>query len=225
MSQHPIPKGKGRDPLTLRQRRGRGGRLVLGALLILVMLAELLVSGADWGLWGSARWRPLSYQYGAFWAGILHGWRPNYAAQPYAMFVSYGFLHAGIGHMLGNLLATLMLGRLLLVQMRPGWLIAIWIGGLLGGAAMFGLLASTPAPMVGASGAIFGFAGALILERWREDRRFDNRATRRALTSILVLAVLNLVMWLGMSGALAWETHLGGFIGGAVVALFLRRGR
>lgn len=200
-------------------------RWVLIALLVWVAAAELVMSGADWGLWGSARWRPLGYQYGAFWTGLLHGWRPNYAAQPWAMFVSYGFLHAGMGHMLGNLLAVLALGRPVAEYGGGRGLALVWLAGLLGGAAGFGLLAQVSAPMVGASGAIFGLAGALVLWRWREDRRHHRRASRRALLSILILAALNLLMWLWMSGALAWETHLGGFIAGGTVASLLHRPR
>lgn len=212
--------------MSLRHLRGRTrGRAVLGCLLLSVLLVELIVSGADWGLWGSARWRPLSYQYGAFWAGLLHGWRPNFTLQPYTMFVSYGFLHAGPSHMLGNLAATLVLGRMVLAHADPRRLAWVWIGGLLGGAAMFGLLATTPAPMVGASGAVFGLVGALILWRWQEDRKHGQPAIRRLLSSVLVLVGLNLVMWWAMDRVLAWETHLGGFIGGAAVVFMPVRSR
>jgi len=35
------------------------------------------------------------------------------------------------------------------------------------------------------------------------------------------LIVLNLVLWWAMDGLLAWQTHLGGFIIGWVVALMI----
>jgi membrane associated rhomboid family serine protease len=41
-----------------------------------------------------------------------------------------------------------------------------------------------------------------------------------------LLIALNLVMWWAMGGHLAWQTHLGGFIGGWVLALLIDpRGR
>jgi membrane associated rhomboid family serine protease len=40
---------------------------------------------------------------------------------------------------------------------------------------------------------------------------------------MLGLAGLNLGMWLLQSGNLAWETHLGGFVAGALYAAYPRR--
>ena len=53
-----------------------------------------LVHGADLGLWSDPRARQRAIENFGFWAGLLHGWQPNYAGQALVMFVSYGFLHA-----------------------------------------------------------------------------------------------------------------------------------
>lgn len=203
-------------------RGRRGGRLVLLCLLLSIAAAELVLQGAGWGLWGSARWRQLAYQYGAFWAGLLHGWHPNYTAQPYVMFFSYAFLHSGFGHMFSNLAATVPLGLMVLERRRGRDLALVWLAAIPGGGLGFGLLATSAAPMVGASGAVFGLAGALVTWRWQEDRAAGQPATMRALVVTAGLVALNLVMWLSLGGMMAWETHLGGFIAGAVMAMLLR---
>lgn len=187
------------------------------ALALLCAVPELILLGADWGLWGSARWRPLAYAEGAFWAGLLHGWTPNYAAQPVAMFLTYAWLHAGPGHLLGNLGALLWLGPDLAARLGPGRFLALWLAGVLGGAAAFGLLASSPAPMVGASGALFGLAAATAVETAR------GQGWRRGLVLVAGLLALNLAAWAAAGGQLAWETHLGGMVAGGVAARALRR--
>lgn len=185
-------------------------------------LIEIVLQAADHGLVGSARWRPLAYQYGAFWAGLLHNWQPNFAVQPTTMFLSYSLLHGGLGHLLGNLAALLALGPLVADRVGQREFLALWVFSALGGAAVFGLLTSSPQPMVGASGALFGLAGAWKAWDWQ-----DARKIRAPLWPILLwlvgLALLNVALWVLEDGLLAWETHLGGFIAGWIWAM--ARGR
>jgi len=76
------------SPLTAR----KNARLVLWAIALICCAIEAVLQAADLGVIGSTRWRQLAWQYGAFWAGLLHDWQPNYAAQPIAMFLSYSVL-------------------------------------------------------------------------------------------------------------------------------------
>jgi rhomboid protease GluP len=186
-------------------------------LAALCALPELVLLGADWGLWGTARWRPYAYQNGAFWAGLLYGWRPNYSAQPVLMFASYGWLHAGPGHLLGNLGVLVWLGPQLLARFGSLGFAALWATCLLGGAAGFALLTSSPAPMVGASGALFGLAGAWLVEDVRRTYGQRARLLRGGLMLTALLA-LNAAAWALQGGHLAWETHLGGMLAGLVFA-------
>ncbi|NJS37722.1 MAG: rhomboid family intramembrane serine protease, partial [Rhodobacteraceae bacterium] len=119
-------------------------------LAFFCLLPELVLLGADWGVWGTARWRPLTYTQGAFWAGLLYGWTPNFALQPVTMFVSYAWLHAGALHLAGNLLALLWLGPQVVARRGNAGLIGLWLLAMLGGGAAFGLLTTSAAPMVGA---------------------------------------------------------------------------
>jgi len=193
---------------------------VLVALVAVSALPELVLQAADLGLVGTPRWRLLAYQYGAFWAGLLHNWRPNFALQPWTMFLTYAVLHAGIGHLAGNMLTLVLLGQPLAARLGPWRFLCVYAGGTLGGAAAFGLMTASPQPMVGASGALFGLAGAFIARDWRQRRR-QGRPAGPVLAVLAGLVLLNLLIWLALGGMLAWETHLGGFLAGAGIAVAL----
>lgn len=193
-------------------------------LASLCVIPELMLLGADWGLWGSARWRPLAYTQGAFWAGLLYGWTPNYPLQPVAMFFSYAWLHAGPGHLAGNLAALLWLGPQVAARRGNGGLLLFWCLSVLGGGAAFGLLTSSPAPMVGASGALFGLAADWLVAEVRRENRWGARLLR-ALVLFALLLLLNVAAWFLQGGQLAWETHLGGFLAGLALAVLWRRDR
>lgn len=192
-------------------------------VLFTIIAVELLLQAADHGLVGSTRWRGQAYQNGAFWAGLLGDWRANYALQPTLMFASYALLHAGFGHLLGNVIGILALGRIVCDRVGGRGLIVILVISTVGGGAAFGLLSSSPQPMVGASGALFGLAGAWNAWDW-QDRRRDGNPVTPVVLWVLAAAVLNLFFWIALDGLLAWETHLGGFISGVSVALVTRRG-
>lgn len=188
---------------------------VIWALLALSILPELVLMGADLGLWGPRNLRGLVLQYGAFWAGLLDNWPPNYPGQPVLMFLSYGFLHSGIWHMGLNMLTLVSLGRPLSAQLGQRKFLLLYIGSAIGGALAFAMFGPLAAPMVGASGALFGLAGALILDLWWETRQW-----RTLLLPTAGLIALNLIMYVAMNGLLAWQTHLGGFLAGVWVMGF-----
>ena len=197
---------------------------VVWTLILASLVPELLLEGADAGLWGSPRWRAIAYGWGGFWPGLLQGWRPNYAGQPLAMFATYGFLHGGFSHMAGNMVTLAWLGLPLAARFGQARLFAIYAVSVIGGGIGYALLASAPVPMVGASGALFGMAGAWVVQ----DRIDRFAATGRiwplagsAVLVVLGLAGLNLFLWWTMDGQLAWETHLGGFVAGAATAAAL----
>lgn len=185
------------------------------------VLVELVLQAADLGLVGSPFWRSLAYQYGAFWPGLLFGWAPNYPTQPAAMFVTYAFLHSGLGHLAGNMLALLVLGRIASEYVGRTQFALIYATSVLGGAAAFGVMASGPQPMVGASGAVFGLAGAWQYWDFANSRHAGGRLWRLS-RGVGILVLLNLVLWFLFEGALAWQTHLGGYLTGWIAAVGLR---
>lgn len=198
--------------------------LVLLALVGVCGGVELVLVAADYGLIGTPRWRGLAYQNGAFWAGLLYNWRPNYAAQPGLMFVTYAFLHSGLGHLAGNMLTLFFLGPIVQERVGQRWFAAIYALSAIGGAVGFAVLSSSAQSMVGASGALFGLAGAWQYWEWSDLRR-AGRGTWVVWRTMLALVFLNAVLWVWYDQQLAWEAHLGGFITGWLgAAVLMRRG-
>lgn len=189
-------------------------------LILLCTLIEATLLLADLGVLGLPRLRQLAYDYAGFWPGLLGNWRPNYALQPWTMFLTYGFLHGGPVHLVVNMITLWSLGRAVIDRVggRGFWL--LYGAALLGGGAGFGLLASDLRPMVGASGALFGLVGGILAWTY-VDRYSLEEAMWPVIRAVLLLVALNVVFWWAMDGQLAWETHLGGFIAGWIMALLI----
>ncbi|MCC0079948.1 MAG: rhomboid family intramembrane serine protease [Rhodobacter sp.] len=155
--------------------------------------------------------------YGAFWPQLLTGhWGAVFPGQRASMFLTYAVLHGGFLHMLFNMLIMLHLGRETVIRLGQAGFLLILALSAVGGAAGFALLNGGQAPMLGASGAVFGLFGTTIY--WDVQRR---RAVGAALTEPLKLTaglvVMNVVLWLMAGGMLAWEAHLGGFVTGVIL--------
>lgn len=192
-------------------------------LLLLIALCtgvEAVLLMADWGLLGPPRLRSMAYDYGGFWPGLLADWTPNYPLQPRLMFATYGFLHGGVLHLAMNMVTLWSLGKVIIGRVGTFGFVAIYVSSLLGGALAFGLLADTLRPMVGASGALFGLAAAIL--SWSYVDRFEHDEPLWPVARIaLFLVALNIVMWWSLDRQLAWQTHLGGFISGWITALLV----
>jgi rhomboid protease GluP len=73
---------------------------------------------------------------------------------------------------------------------------------------------------VGASGAVFGFLGVWIAWDWRRHRRHGISPAPVA-RRVAVLAGLNVLLFFGLQGMLAWQAHLGGFLAGLALGWWL----
>ena len=211
------------DPARAPEPGLRQMPVVLGIAVICIAI-ELVLQAADQGLIGSPLWRRLAYQYGAFWPGLLGDWKPNYPGQPALMFLTYGFLHAGLWHLVLNMMTLVSLGQILIERLGQRRFLLLYTLSILGGAVGYALMSTGITPMVGASGALFGLAAGVIVVSITEriDSREPGRLVVRALTlSVLGLIGLNVLMYYVMGGQLAWETHLGGFISGWIAALMV----
>ncbi|MCC5985871.1 MAG: rhomboid family intramembrane serine protease [Rhodobacteraceae bacterium] len=187
-------------------------------LVGLTCLPEALFTLLSADLIGQGNLRNLALVYGAFWNGLLQeGWAPLYPFQRELMFVSYAFLHGGFLHLIGNMIAVLALGGIVVARIGQQGFLLLYGLTAIGGAAGFALLSGSTAPMVGASGAVFGLIGAWKFWEWQVRRHM--RASMAPLwRSLAGLAALNVLLWLLLSGLLAWEAHLGGFVTGVIFA-------
>ena len=121
--------------------------------------------------------------------------------------VSSGFLHLSILHIALNMLALYFIG-LGLERVLGRWrYIAVYLLSLLGGSASVMLFAGVTSGSAGASGAIFGLMGALLvtLKRLNLDLRQAG-----------FIIVINLVATFAIPG-ISWQAHVGGLVVGALV--------
>jgi membrane associated rhomboid family serine protease len=121
------------------------------------------------------------------------------------------FTHVEVLHIGFNMLALWILGpQLELVLGRVRFVVLYLLSGLVGSAAVY-CLSDPTNPTLGASGAIFGLMAALLVVALKA--RAD---------------VSQLMVWIGINAALtffssgiSWQGHVGGFLGGLVLAAIL----
>ena len=213
------------DTLITKPDSPRGTYLILMLVIGICSGIELILIFGDLGLIGIPRFRALTYEMFGFWPGLLEDWRPNYPGQPVLMFLTYGFLHSGLMHLVVNMITLLSLGRALLVRITTWQFATLYGVSILGGALGFALLSDSYRPMVGASGALFGLAGAILAWEYVDRFTFRERLWPVARAALL-LVVLNVILYFAMDRLLAWEAHLGGFITGWIAAMIIDpRGR
>ncbi len=133
-------------------------------------------------------------------------------------FVTHAFLHGGMAHLIMNTVVFLALGSHLSRAVGATATILLFLGTAAGGALGFGLIADTGlrfVPMVGCSGALFGFLGAMKRWEWRYLSRND-LPKRRFWSTVGALVMINVLLSLATIGGagVAWEAHLGGFVAG-----------
>ena len=196
------------------------GRQIVVTIIGLCAAIELSLQLADWGLIGTTRLRQTAYEFGGFWPGLLDNWRPNYWGQPFTMFVTYSFLHGGIAHLIFNMVTLWSLAPAVIKRVGARGFVILYGAAIVGGGAGYALLNSGVQPMVGASGALFGLAGGLLAWTYI-DRYTAQQGLWPTLQAVVLLIVLNIVLWWTMSGQLAWETHLGGFVAGWLFAILI----
>jgi membrane associated rhomboid family serine protease len=138
------------------------------------------------------------------------------------------FLHAGIWHLVGNMLYLWIFGNNIEdVLGKFRFVLFYFVCGTL---AAFGHIATdldSDIPMVGASGAISGILGAyLILFPFAKIRTFIFLGFFWTIARIP--AILLLLFWVGLqiwnsasseAGGIAWFAHIGGFVAGVLLIL------
>lgn len=132
--------------------------------------------------------------------------------------VSAMFLHGGPDHLIGNMIVLYIVG--IACEHAVGAASTAWIYLAAGLSGSLASMAMSPGPSVGASGAIFGVAGAVIVILVRYRDRYHLRDKRIS----LVLGI-----WAAYQLAIGFMTpfvdnfaHLGGLVGGALATLLAR---
>jgi membrane associated rhomboid family serine protease len=162
---------------------------LIGINVALYGLQTIVPNGAitnNWSMW------PAGIAYYGEWWRLMSG----------------AFLHGSIMHILFNMYVLYALGPTLERILGHARYLALYLVAALGGAVASYLFTFVCTPSVGASGAIFGLMGALVVA---------GRRLRYDITQVLVLLAINLVIGF-ISPNVDWRAHIGGLIVGALVA-------
>jgi membrane associated rhomboid family serine protease len=119
------------------------------------------------------------------------------------------FLHASILHIAFNMYILWVIGSPVEQYLgKARYLGLYFVSGLAGSA---GAVVQAPfTPVVGASGAIFGVLGAMMIIEWQVTGRLAGQAA--------MLIVINLGLSFAIPG-ISWGGHVGGLIGGILITL------
>jgi membrane associated rhomboid family serine protease len=148
--------------------------------------------------------------------GNLALFGPYVAEGEWYRLVTSGFLHASLfPHLLFNMVLLYFLGRLLEPALGTPRFVVLYFASLLAGS--LGVMALDPnALTLGASGAIFGLAGATFVVA--RGRGMDAIAGE-----IGFLIIFNLVLGFSLANV-SIAAHIGGLIGGVICALLIVAG-
>jgi membrane associated rhomboid family serine protease len=140
----------------------------------------------------------LVLDYGMFGAAVAAGewWR----------LVTAPFLHAGLWHLGLNMFALWILGGVLEPLLGRWRFVAVYLISAVAGAVASYAFGSPLVVSVGASGAVFGLLGAILVSL---------RRLNRDVSGVVVLLVINLGIGFVVPN-IDWRAHLGGLLAGVV---------
>lgn len=198
---------------------------VITILLIITNIAVFVYQ-----LFGPYGFENISTQFALIPYELHHGNMPDSTwVSPYLNLVTYMFLHAGIGHLLFNMLFLWIFGNNIEdVMTRRGFLFFYLLTGAVSGLAFEVLFPGSQAHLVGASGAISAILGVYLVLF-----PFARLHVLVFIFPVRMPAVIFLVIWffmqisglLGGKGDVAWISHVSGFIAGIVLYRFFRVSR
>jgi membrane associated rhomboid family serine protease len=133
--------------------------------------------------------------------------------------ISNMFVHANFWHIFGNMVTLFFFGQTLKQLVGPNRFLAVYfIGGIIGNIFFILLKYASYTGVIGASGAIYAVAGALVM-------LVPNLKVMLwfiAPMSLWIVVLLFFVLWSFLPGV-AWQAHLGGLAAGLVAGYIFRR--
>jgi membrane associated rhomboid family serine protease len=171
----------------------------------------IMVTGGNSSLWvgrlallpDDALWRHSATE-----VVLIHG----VAGGAWWQLVTSMFTHVEIWHIGFNMLALWVLGPQLELALGRVRFLALYFGSGLAGSALVYWLAPTNQSTLGASGAIFGLMGALLIVALKVGGNVQ---------SLLGWIGINFLITVAGRGYISWQGHLGGFLGGLALAAIL----
>ncbi len=143
--------------------------------------------------------------------------------QKYLMFISYGFIHSNVIHLLINVIALFLLGKILRKLGKDNLTFLIFFLSILGGAIFYYFFEPTsPVPLIGANCASFGLL-AFVLSEELINRLRRKRSVNQMVYVLLIFIFAHILYFYAFSAimpaSIIWQGHLGAFLVGAVIAI------
>ena len=146
--------------------------------------------------------------------GGLYG--VNVAQGEYWRLFTVMFLHGGVLHIAFNMFALWWLGSIVEQLIGPWRFLLVYVSSGLAGSAGALIVSGLHVFTVGASGAIFGIMGALLVLEYMQTGSLAGQA--------MTMIVINLVISVSIPG-ISIGGHIGGLIGGIVCTFALAKTR
>lgn len=142
-----------------------------------------------------------------------NGFRPfdSVAGGEYWQVLTSAFAHIDTVHIAFNMVALYFLGPHLEAVLGRVRFLALYLVSALTGSAAVMLLSTATTPTLGASGAIFGLLGALIIVAIK---------IRGDVQQLFIWLGIN-VVYTFVGSNISWQGHLGGLVGGALIAAII----
>jgi len=131
------------------------------------------------------------------------------------------FLHGGLGHLLANSIAFVLLAPMMFLRKRMDFWVVSVLGALSSGAVVW-LIGGAGTVHLGFSGVIFAYLG-FLMTRGIWERSWTTIALSLGVTWFFGSMVWGVFPILAGAG-ISWQGHLGGFLGGILAARLLGRG-
>ena len=184
----------GTPPRAPRPRRPVSTGTPVTIALIVACVLGFLIQQAD---------PEVTYRYGLLPVAVETG--------QYERIITAAFLHAGLLHLAVNMFTLYIVGTPLERVLGAGRYLTIYLLSAVGGSLLSLWLSPAWTVGVGASGAIYGLFGALVV--LRKQIGADARG-------LAVLIGLNLVITFAVPNV-SWQAHIGGLVTGVLVALVI----
>ena len=166
-----------------------------------------------------------------FWAieiidyAVFQGSLDRYGIQPRQVNGLLGILfapllHGGFGHLIANTIPFISLGWLTMLREESDFYVVSILSALIGGIGVW-IFGAPNSIHIGASILIYGYLGFLLFRGY-----FQKNLPSIAL-SILVAIVYGSLVWgvFPSDVGVSWQGHLFGFIGGAIAAKIISKGK
>jgi membrane associated rhomboid family serine protease len=147
-------------------------------------------------------------QAGCTMLGAEGNWVPGVATGAWWQLVTSAFVHISPLHILGNMAAVWFIGPPLEAILGRTRFLAVYVVSLIGGSTAVMWLSEPESTTLGASGAVFGLLGSLLLLTIRG--KGDVRG-------VLMWLGINLAITVFGASLISWQGHLGGLVAGLAV--------